>query len=103
MIVGVLTDRAIASYKREPVIPYPWRAALYEAIEIVDEVVCQDSRDPTDNLKTYRPDILFHGDDWGDLPGTAWMESQGLQVVRTRYFHGITTTSIIEEILRRSK
>ena len=103
LIVGLLTNGAIASYKRRPIIPYAWRAALYRALAIVDEVVAQDSRDPTDNLKTYLPDILFHGDDWPDMPGAAWMESQGLEVVRTRYFYGITTTKIIEEILRRSK
>lgn len=101
LVVGILTDRAIAAYKREPIIPYPWRAAIYEALSIVDEVMPQNDRDPTANLKVVRPDILFHGDDWDDVPGSEWMESQGLQIIKTKYFAPITTTQIIEAILER--
>lgn len=98
LIVGVLTDRAIASYKREPIIPFPWRARIYKALRCVDEVLPQNSRDPTDNLKLLQPDILFHGDDWGDFPGKEYIESIGGLAIQTPYFHGITTSSIIEQI-----
>ena len=100
LIVGLLTDQAIASYKRMPVIPYLWRAELYEALRCVDKVVPQDSRDPTDNLKNLNPDILFHGDDWGEIPGREWMEANGKKVIETPYFHGISTSSIIERCQR---
>lgn len=98
LIVGVLTDRALASYKRTPFMPYAWRAAIYEELRCVGKVVPQNSRDPTDNLKTYRPDVLFHGDDWDDFPGKEWMEAHGKEAVMTPYFHGISTTAIIEAI-----
>lgn len=98
LIVGVLTDRAIASYKKEPVIPYPWRARIYEALRCVDEVLPQNSRDPTDNLRLLQPDILFHGDDWEDFPGKEYMESIEAVAIQTPYFHGISTSSIIEQI-----
>ena len=98
LIVGVLTDQAIAAYKRLPIIPYFQRVMIYEALKCVDEVLPQDSRDPTDNLKQLKPDILFHGDDWPDIPGQGWIESVGGQLIRTPYFHGQSTTSIIEEI-----
>ena len=99
LIVGLLTDQAIASYKRMPVIPYLWRAELYEALRCVDKVVPQDSRDPTANLKNLNPDVLFHGDDWGEIPGREWMEANGKKVIETPYFHGISTSSIIERCL----
>ena len=98
LIVGILTDRAIASYKRQPITPYPYRAAIYEALSCVDQVVPQDSRDPTDNLRTYKPDVLFHGDDWSDFPGKDYIESIGGRAVNTPYFYGLSTTSIIRII-----
>lgn len=96
LIVGLLTDQAIASYKRLPIIPYPWRREIYEALFCVTEVVPQDSHDPTDNLKNLTPDILFHGDDWLAIPGREWMEANGKKVIVTPYFYGISTSSIIE-------
>lgn len=99
LIVGILTDQAIASYKRLPIIPYPWRAAVYEALRCVDRVVPQDSRDPTENLKWLQPDVLFHGDDWEDFPGQDWIEAHGGKAIKTPYFHPLSTTRIIETIL----
>ncbi|GAH06288.1 unnamed protein product, partial [marine sediment metagenome] len=46
LIVGVLTDSAVQSYKRDPIIPYAFRVIPYEACRYVDKVVPQDSRDP---------------------------------------------------------
>jgi cytidyltransferase-like protein len=99
LIVGILTDQAIASYKRLPIIPYPWRVAIYEALKCVDKVVPQASRDPTENLELLRPDILFHGDDWEDFPGKDWIEAHGGQAIKTPYFYPLSTTRIIETIL----
>jgi len=96
LIVGILTDQAIASYKKPPIVPYPWRAAIYAALRCVDEVVPQDSRDPTDNLKNLEPDVLFHGDDWENIPGSEWMEAHGGKMIKTPYFHGLSTSKIRE-------
>ncbi len=96
LIVGLLTDQAIASYKRLPIIPYPYREELYKALRMVDLVVPQDSRDPTDNLKNLQPDILFHGSDWEEIPGYKWMKQNGKRVIVTPYFHGLSTSEIIE-------
>jgi len=96
LIVGVLTDQAIASYKRMPIIPYQWRAVIYRDLKMVDRVVVQDSRDPTANLKWLRPDVLFHGDDWGEVPGEQWMIDNGGKVIKTPYFHPLSTSDIIQ-------
>jgi len=62
--VGVLTDRAIASYKRLPYLDYEKRAEIVSAIKGVSEVIPQETLDYRPNLKALRPDYVVHGDDW---------------------------------------
>ena len=64
LMVGVLTDEAVATYKRFPVIEFEERKFIIENISGVSEVVPQNTLDYTDNLKKYKPDYVFHGDDW---------------------------------------
>ncbi|SEL22233.1 phosphoenolpyruvate mutase [Methanobrevibacter gottschalkii] len=64
LIVGVLTDEAVATYKRFPVIKFNERKFIIENIAGVSEVVSQETLDYTENLKKYKPDYVFHGDDW---------------------------------------
>ncbi len=62
--VGLLTDRAISSYKRMPFLTFEQRRAVIEHIAFVTAVVPQDTLDYTDNLRLLRPDFVVHGDDW---------------------------------------
>ena len=62
--VGLLTDAAIASYKRLPYMSFDQRKIVVENIKAVSRVVTQDSLDYEPNLRRYRPDIVVHGDDW---------------------------------------
>ena len=62
--VGVLTDRAVASYKRLPYLTFEERKTVVSAIKGVARVVAQETLDYRPNLKKYRPDIVVHGDDW---------------------------------------
>ena len=64
LIVGVLTDEVVATYKRFPVLDYEQRTFIIKNIDGVSEVVPQDTLDYTANLKKYMPDYVFHGDDW---------------------------------------
>jgi phosphoenolpyruvate phosphomutase len=64
VIVGVLTDKAIASYKRLPALKYEQRKIIVESIKGVKEVVPQNELDYTVNLKKIKPDYVVHGDDW---------------------------------------
>lgn len=64
LIVGVLTDEAVATYKRFPVLDFEQRSFIIKNINGVKEVVPQDSLDYTENLKRFKPDYVFHGDDW---------------------------------------
>jgi phosphoenolpyruvate phosphomutase len=62
--VGVLTDKAIASYKRLPFLSYEIRSKTVESIKGVQAVISQDTLDYTQNLLKVRPDYVVHGDDW---------------------------------------
>ena len=62
--VGLLTDEAIASYKRLPHMTYEQRYAVVSSLVMVDRVVPQFTLDYVPNLVQYRPDVVVHGDDW---------------------------------------
>lgn len=64
VVVGLLTDAAIASYKRLPHMTYEQRKAVVENLKGVDEVVPQESLDYVPNLRRLKPDYVVHGDDW---------------------------------------
>ncbi|MGB1361132.1 MAG: phosphoenolpyruvate mutase [Alphaproteobacteria bacterium] len=62
--VGVLTDEAIASYKRLPFMTYEQRKTVVENIKGVVSVIPQTTLDYVPNLKELKPDYIVHGDDW---------------------------------------
>lgn len=64
VIVGLLTDKAIASYKRLPALKYDQRKIIIESIKGVTEVVAQNELDYAPNLRQLKPDFVVHGDDW---------------------------------------
>lgn len=64
--VGLLTDDAIAKYKRLPFMTYDERKRVIESLKPVKRVVVQDSLDPIPNIDKYQPDFIIHGDDWKD-------------------------------------
>ncbi len=64
VIVGLLTDEAIASYKRLPSLTYEQRKQIIENIKGVDKVIPQTTLDYVENLKKIKPSFVVHGDDW---------------------------------------
>lgn len=64
VIVGLLTDQAIASYKRVPFMTFEQRKQVIENIKGVSEVIPQTTLDYRDNLNKLKPDFVVHGDDW---------------------------------------
>ncbi len=64
VIIGLLTDKAIASYKRLPMLSYEQRKVIIQSIKGVDKVVAQHELDYVPNLREIKPDYVVHGDDW---------------------------------------
>lgn len=62
--VGLLTDEAIASYKRVPYMEFEQRQQVIENIKGVSRVIPQTTLDYVPNLEAMKPDYVVHGDDW---------------------------------------
>ena len=62
--VGLLTDAAIASYKKLPHLDYKQREIILKNIKFVKKVIPQDTLDYTKNLLRLKPNYVVHGDDW---------------------------------------
>ena len=64
VVVGLLTDKAIASYKNIPYLDYKKRKVVIENVKYVKKVIPQKTLDYVDNLKLIKPNFVVHGDDW---------------------------------------
>jgi phosphoenolpyruvate phosphomutase len=103
--VGLLTDAAIASYKRLPHMTYEQRRAVIENIKGVEQVVPQETLDYVPNLQQLRPAFVVHGDDWqtGVQRETRQrvieaLKEWGGQLVEVPYTPGISSTQINEAV-----
>ncbi len=103
--VGVLTDAAIASYKRLPYLNYEQRAEIVANIKGVDRVVPQTTLDYVPNLRELKPDYVVHGDDWkeGVQQKTRQriieaMAEWGGKVIDIPYTQGISSTAMNQRL-----
>lgn len=64
LVIGVLSDQAVASYRRFPLVPYQERKKLLENMQGVYKVVEQKELSYRKNLLELRPYYVVHGDDW---------------------------------------
>lgn len=103
--VGVLTDAAIASYKRLPYMNYEQRAAVVAQLKGVARVVPQEQLDYIPNLKKFKPDFVVHGTDW--RTGVQAKTRQGVidtlaewggTLVEPEYTEGISSTQLNKAI-----
>lgn len=100
--VGLLTDEAIASYKRLPILSFEQREAVISNIKGVDKLVRQDTLDYVSNLEQLKPDYVVHGDDWrvGVQAATRQrvidcLAKWGGKLIEIPYTEGISSTSLI--------
>ena len=99
--IGLLTDKAIASYKRLPYMNYDQRKEVIENIKGVVKVIPQDTLDYSDNLRLIKPDIVVHGDDWkeGIQKSTRQqvidtLKEWGGELIEVSYTQGISSTKL---------
>lgn len=105
VVVGLLTDKAIASYKRLPYLTYEQRKVIVENIKGVTQVIPQDSLDYRPNLIKVKPDFVVHGDDWKEGVQKETRQSVidtiqewGGKVVDVPYTQGISSTKLNRSI-----
>ena len=105
VIIGLFTDKAIATHKRLPYLTYEQRETVVRSIHGVADVVPQDDWSYVPNLVKYKPDYIIHGDDWLEGPDKyirdevfKVMESLGGNVIEIPYTKGITSSGLAEEL-----
>ena len=64
VVVGLLTDKAIASYKQLPLLNYNQRQSVLKNIKFVKKVIPQKTLDYRPNLIKLKPHFVIHGNDW---------------------------------------
>ncbi|MDR1325326.1 MAG: phosphoenolpyruvate mutase [Treponema sp.] len=105
LLVGLLTDQAIAAHKRLPYLTYEQRKAVIEHIKGVSRVVPQEEWSYVPNLRKYKPAAIIHGDDWKSGPLQkerndvyAVMEELGGQVIEIPYTSGVNSSALNEAV-----
>lgn len=105
VIIGLLTDKAIASYKRLPYLTYEQRKTIVENIKGVDQIVPQETADYVPNLKKYKPDYVIHGDDWRTgfqremrKRVIQALKEWGGSIIEINYTKGISSTKLNQEV-----
>ena len=103
--IGLLTDEAIAGYKRLPLIAFNERKLIVENLKGVAKVIPQNTLDYVPNLKELKPDFVVHGDDW--KTGVQKEVRQrvidtlaewGGELVEPNYTEGISSTDLISAV-----
>ena len=105
VIVGLLTDQAIASYKNIPYLDYKKRKVVIENMKYVKKVIPQKTLDYVENLKLIGPDYVVHGDDWksGVQKKTrervvSTLKKWSGKLIEPKYTKNISSTSIKNKI-----
>ena len=105
VIIGLYTDKAIATHKRLPYLTYEQRETVVRSINGVVDVVPQNDWSYVPNLLKYKPDFIIHGDDWLEGPDKyirdevfKVMDAIGGKVIEIPYTKGITSSGLAKEI-----
>ena len=103
--IGLLTDEAIAGYKRLPLIAFKERKLIVENLKGVEKVIPQKTLDYIPNLIKLKPDFVVHGDDW--KTGIQKEVRQhvidvlakwGGKLIEPKYTEGISSTDLISAV-----
>ena len=103
IIIGLISDKAVAEYKRLPFLNFLQRKKILINLKGVKKVVSQNEWDYSNNVKKIKPDYLVHGDDWkvGYMSGIRKkvikiMKSYGGKLIEIPYTKGISSAALID-------
>ena len=104
VVIGLLSDAAVADHKRLPYLTFEYRKQIVENIKGVSKVVVQDEWDYAPNLRKYKPDIMVHGDDWLEGPlapyrdkARAALGEYGGHLIEIPYTRGISSNEMLSQ------
>ncbi|MDR2057184.1 MAG: phosphoenolpyruvate mutase [Dysgonamonadaceae bacterium] len=105
VLVGLLTDQAVAEHKRLPYMSYEQRKEVVENIKGVTKVLPQEEWSYVNNLRKYKPNFIIHGDDWKTHDAKLRedifevMKEIGGEVIEIPYTQGINSSSLNKDII----
>ncbi len=104
LIVGLNSDASVRRLKgdQRPINPQDERKMVLEALACVDKVVIFSEDTPLQVIKQIKPDILVKGGDWTpeQIVGSEFVLSYGGQVRSLKFVEGLSSTNIIDKIVR---
>ncbi len=105
IVVGLLTDQAIANYKNIPHLSYNQREIVLKNIKFISKIIPQKTLDYTYNLNLIRPNFVVHGDDWKNgvqkttrLKVIKTLKKWGGKLIEPKYTKNISSTIIKKKI-----
>ena len=108
VIVGLLTDKAISSYKKVPLMSYEERYIVLSGIKHISKIIKQETLDYTSNLTKLKPKYVVHGDDWksGIQKETRekvvkTLEKWGGELIEVPYTEGISSASLKDKLAKK--
>lgn len=104
LVVGLNSDKSVKLIKGEnrPIIPELQRAEVLAGLWCVDYVTLFHESDPLKLIEKLKPDILVKGADWAEdqIIGADIVNANGGKVIRIRMVSGVSTSEIIQKILK---
>lgn len=104
LVVGINSDKSVKLIKEKnrPIIPQDQRAEVLAGLWCVDYIVFFDEPDPLKLIQAIKPDVLVKGEDWPEdkIIGADFVRAEGGKVVRVALVPDISTSMIIEKIVK---
>ena len=103
LVVGLNSDASVRRYKGEkrPIVDEKNRARMMAALECVDCVTWFDEDEPKELISELQPDVLVKAEDWAHyVSGRDIVEARGGRVVLAPMVAGLSTTKLIEKIMK---
>jgi D-beta-D-heptose 7-phosphate kinase/D-beta-D-heptose 1-phosphate adenosyltransferase len=104
LVVGLNSDESVRHIKgdKRPIVSQEQRAEVLSALECVDYIIIFSEPDPLKLIHAVNPDVLVKGADWPEdkIIGADVVKAYGGKVERISFVPGMSTTQIIERIIK---
>ena len=103
VVIGLMTDEAMLSYKRKPRIPFEDRLIVSEELKLVSYIFPLDGINYDEIAEKYKFEYFLHGDDWkSNIQSDSRnklievMKNWGGVVIDVPYTKGISSSQIVK-------
>lgn len=104
LVLGLNSDSSVKSIKPDnrPIVSQDQRAEVLAGLACVDYITIFDEPDPLALIRAIKPDILVKGADWeeSEIIGSDVVKKYGGKVIRIEFVPDISTSKIIQRILK---